>query len=54
VPVGPKSNLALVRAGKSLLILGVTQSTVTLIKDLGQDDFERSIDEAGFGGREQT
>lgn len=54
VPVGPKSNLALVRAGKTLLLLGVTQHTVTLIKDLGQDDFGRSIDEAGLTGREPT
>ncbi len=43
VPLGPKSGLALVRVGKDLLLLGVTQDQVNLIKDLGQDAFEKAI-----------
>lgn len=47
VPVGAKANLALVRVGKSTLLIGVTQNTVTLIKDLQQGDFEKTIQEIG-------
>jgi len=47
VPIGPKAHLALVRAGRSIVLLGVTQHTVTLIKDLEQGDFEKTIREAG-------
>lgn len=40
MPVGAKAHLALVRVGKSILLLGVTQNNVSLIKDLKTGDFE--------------
>ncbi|MEN6476237.1 MAG: flagellar biosynthetic protein FliO [Syntrophaceae bacterium] len=43
VPLGPKAGLALVRVGKNLLLLGVTQDQVTLVKDLGEDSFEKAM-----------
>lgn len=43
MPLNPKSSLALVRAGKNLLLLGVTQNQVNLIKDLGEDHFEKAL-----------
>ena len=45
VPVGPRAHLTMVRVGKSILLLGVTQNTVSLIKDLEQGDFEKIISE---------
>ncbi len=45
VPVGPRAHLTMVRVGKSILLLGVTQNTVSLIKDLEQGDFEKVISE---------
>ena len=41
VPLGPKAGLALVRVGKNLLLLGVTQDQVNLVKDLGDESFEK-------------
>jgi len=41
VPLGPKAGLALVRVGRTLLLLGVTQDQVNLVKDLGEDSFEK-------------
>ena len=43
MPVGSKAHLALVRVGKSILLLGVTQNQVSLIKDLKEGDFEETI-----------
>jgi flagellar biosynthetic protein FliO len=43
VPLGPKAGLALVRVGRSLLLVGVTQEQVNLVKDLGEDGFEKAI-----------
>lgn len=43
MPVGAKAHLALVRVGKSILLLGVTQNHVSLIKDLKAGDFEETI-----------
>lgn len=43
MPVGAKAHLALVRVGKSILLLGVTQNQVSLIKDLKAGDFEETI-----------
>ncbi len=37
VPLNARSSLALVRAGKSLLLVGVSQNNLTLLKDLGED-----------------
>ncbi len=45
VPVGPRAHLAMVRVGRTILLLGVTQNTVSLIKDLEQGDFEKTISE---------
>ena len=45
VPVGPRAHLTMVRVGRSILLLGVTQNTVSLIKDLEQGDFEKVISE---------
>jgi flagellar biosynthetic protein FliO len=51
LPVGNRAHLALVRVGKTILLLGVTQNQVSLIKDLEGGDFEKTIDkiEAGEG-----
>ncbi len=43
MPVGAKAHLALVRVGKSILLLGVTQNHVSLIKDLQAGDFEEAF-----------
>ena len=43
VPLGPKSGLALVRVGSNLLLIGVTQEQVNLIKDLGEHGFEKAM-----------
>jgi flagellar biogenesis protein FliO len=43
MPLNPKAGLALVRAGKTMLLLGVTQNQVNLIKDLGEDGFEKAL-----------
>lgn len=43
MPVGAKAHLALVRVGKSILLLGVTQNHVSLIKDLQSGDFEETF-----------
>lgn len=45
VPLGPKAGLVLVRVGRSLLLVGVTQDQVNLVKDLGEDGFEKAIGE---------
>lgn len=43
VSVGTKANLALVRVGRSVLLLGVTANTVNLLKDMEQGDFEKTL-----------
>lgn len=45
VALNTKANLALVRVGKSILLVGVTQNNISLIKDLEQGEFEKAIDE---------
>lgn len=45
VTVGAKASLALVRVGKSVLLLGVTPNAVNLLKDVEQGDFEKSLSE---------
>ncbi len=49
VHLGPKTALALVRVGKSVLLVGVTSSSVNLIKDLDADRFEEGLTAAGGG-----
>ncbi|MEA2101246.1 MAG: flagellar biosynthetic protein FliO [Thermodesulfobacteriota bacterium] len=43
VPLNTKANLALVRVGKEIVLVGVTQNSITLIKDLGEDGFENAL-----------
>ncbi len=45
VSVGAKANLALVRVGRSVLLLGVTANTVNLLKDMEQGAFEKTLSE---------
>lgn len=45
VALNARANLALVRAGKSILLLGVTQDSINLIKDLEEGEFEKSLTE---------
>ncbi len=47
VALSTKANLALVRVGKSILLIGVTQNNVSLIKDLEQGEFDKTMDEFG-------
>ncbi len=49
VPLNQKAGLALIKAGKSLLLVGVTNYSVTLVKDLGEDSFDRLTDEYATG-----
>ncbi len=46
VPLGSRAHLALVRVGTSLLLLGVTQNQVSLIKDMEHVDFEKVVSRA--------
>lgn len=46
VALNAKANLALVRAGRSILLLGVTQESINLIKDLEEGEFEKSLSES--------
>ncbi|HPI93517.1 MAG TPA: flagellar biosynthetic protein FliO [Deltaproteobacteria bacterium] len=43
VAIGAKASLALVRVGRSVLVLGVTAETVNLLKDLEESEFEKSL-----------
>jgi len=43
VALSTKANLALVKVGSSILLLGVTSNSVTLVKDLGEDNFEQTL-----------
>ena len=45
VSLNAKSNLALIRVGKSILLLGVTQDSINLLKDLEEGEFEKSLSE---------
>jgi flagellar protein FliO/FliZ len=45
VALGSKANLALIRVGRSILLLGVTQDSINLLKDLDEGDFEKSLSE---------
>ncbi len=44
VGLNQKSSLALVRVGRSLLLVGVSPGAVTLIKDLEGENFEGAIE----------
>ncbi|HNY65724.1 MAG TPA: flagellar biosynthetic protein FliO [Deltaproteobacteria bacterium] len=46
IPVGPRAHLTLVRVGRSVLLLGVTQNQVSLIKDLEGSDFDAVFTQA--------
>lgn len=43
MPLTPKASLALVQVGKALLLVGVTQNQISLIKDLGEAPFEKAV-----------
>ena len=43
VSLGAKVNLALIRVGKSILLIGVTANAVSLLKDMEEGDFEKSL-----------
>ncbi|MCU0575692.1 MAG: flagellar biosynthetic protein FliO [Desulfobacterota bacterium] len=43
VTLGAKAHLALIRVGKSVLLLGVTANTVNLLKDMEGNEFEKSL-----------
>lgn len=53
MPLGPKATLALVRVGKTILLLGITQNQINLIKDLGENPFEKAMD-ASLDNRQVT
>lgn len=46
VSLGARVNLALIRVGKSILLIGVTANTVSLLKDMDEGDFEKSLSQA--------
>jgi flagellar biosynthetic protein FliO len=50
VGVGPRAHLSLVRVGNSVLLLGVTQNQVSLIKDLAGSDFDKVFTQAETQG----
>lgn len=43
MPLTPKAALALVQVGKTLLLVGITQNQISLIKDLGETPFEKAV-----------
>lgn len=43
VSLGARVNLALIRVGKSILLVGVTANQVSLLKDMEEGDFEKSL-----------
>jgi len=46
VSLGARVNLALVRVGRSVLLIGVTANQVSLLKDMEEGDFEKSLAQA--------
>jgi flagellar protein FliO/FliZ len=46
VSLGTRVNLALIRVGKSTLLIGVTANQITLLKDMDEGDFEKSLSQA--------
>jgi flagellar biosynthetic protein FliO len=46
VSLGARVNLALIRVGKSILLIGVTANTISLLKDMDEGDFEKSLSQA--------
>ena len=49
VALNAKANLALVRVGTSVVLIGVTQNNITMIKELEQSEFDKAIDEFKTG-----
>jgi len=50
IPVGAKAHLSLVRVGKSILVLGVTQNQVSLVKELEGSEFDKAFEQAQTEG----
>ena len=53
VNLGAKVNLALIRVGKSILLIGVTANAVSLLKDMEEGDFEKSLSQVTSPGAHQ-
>jgi len=53
VALGAKVHLSLVRIGKSVLLLGVTQNNISMIKDLDNTDFEKTLEALNKPGESQ-
>ncbi len=49
VALNTKANLALVRVGKSVVLIGVTQNSISVIKEIEQNEFDKAIDEFSTG-----
>ncbi|MBN2297496.1 MAG: flagellar biosynthetic protein FliO [Deltaproteobacteria bacterium] len=47
VALNAKANLALIQVGKSVVLIGVTQNNISVIKELEQSEFDKAIDEFG-------
>lgn len=50
IPVGAKAHLSLVRVGRSILVLGVTQNQVSLVKELEGSEFDKAFEQAQTEG----
>ncbi|MBN1635914.1 MAG: flagellar biosynthetic protein FliO [Deltaproteobacteria bacterium] len=50
VALSTKATLALVKVGSSILLLGVTSNSVSLVKDLGEGNFEQTLKNTGLDG----
>jgi flagellar protein FliO/FliZ len=46
VSLGARVNLALIRVGRSVLLVGVTANQVSLLKDMEEGAFEKSLSQA--------
>ncbi len=46
VNLGARVNLALIRVGKSILLIGVTANAISLLKDMDEGEFEKSLSQA--------
>ncbi|MCD6569294.1 MAG: flagellar biosynthetic protein FliO [Deltaproteobacteria bacterium] len=54
IALNTKASLALVRVGKSLLLIGVTYNSIVLIKDLSRDKFDDTISMVGMDDKHET
>jgi len=52
VALNAKANLALIRLGKSIVLIGVTPNSISLIKELEHSEFDKAIAEIDPGMEE--